>query len=251
MIRPFTVLTMAMAMASGAYLFGVKHRAQVLDDQLASVAQASRLDQQRIRVLQAQWALEIDPHRLTQLAAQFSQLQPMKAAQLVTLAALPGILPDAGAAAPGENPAAPAMPQIAQAAAPDVTADDRVAMLPMPPPEAPDAAPADLVAVPAPRHQVPSPAALRAMLGAKIPAARVASVARRQAPSRLAHSELAENLPPPRPLYTQNAADNAPMGARVMSVSAMPMNTDAQGGSMLGMAADLAPPQPVAQGTGN
>jgi hypothetical protein len=45
------------------------------------------------------------------------------------------------------------------------------------------------------------------------------------------------------------------MGAQVMTVSAVPAAMqdagEAQGGSLLGMAADLAPPQPVAPGTGN
>jgi hypothetical protein len=248
---------MALAALSGAYLFAVKHRAQVLDNQLASVAQASRLDEQRIRVLQAQWAHEIDPNRLTQLAAQFSQLQPMKAAQLVTVAALPGMLPAAGAAAPGENPAAPAMPQIPQDVVPGAVpraVDDRVAMLPMPPPEAPPSAPVALAAPAAPRHGVPSPSALRAMLGSKPPIARVARDGRHVAPSRLAGSELAESLAPRRPIYAPNPA-NGPIGARVMSVSAIPaaapMASDGQGGSMLGMASDLAPPQPVSEGTGN
>jgi hypothetical protein len=253
MIRPFTLITMVMAMVSGAYLFAVKHRAQVLDDQLAAVTQGARLDEQRIRVLQAQWALEIDPNRLTYLASKFSQLQPMKPEQLVTLTALPGMLPPAGSPAPSENPTAP---QIADIPAPQTAApasDALVAMLPMPPPEAPDGA-----AMPAAARGVPSPASLRTMLAGKTAAVRtvrLASVTRRNTASHLAHSEWAANLPPPRPLYTQTAANNAPMGAQVMTVSAVPAAMqdagEAQGGSLLGMAADLAPPQPVAPGTGN
>ena len=50
MIRPFTLLTAMLFALSGAYLFAVKHRAQVLDDEIAATAQATRLDQQRIRV---------------------------------------------------------------------------------------------------------------------------------------------------------------------------------------------------------
>jgi hypothetical protein len=267
MIRPFTFLTMLLAAVSGAYLFAVKHRAQVLDAQLASVTQAARLDQQRIRVLQAQWALEIDPNRLTSLTAKFSRLQPMKPAQLVTLAALPNMLPPAGSAAPGANPVAPAIaPAVADVAqaAPDA-ATAQVAMLPMPPPEAPGAAVPDASSA-MPTHAVPSPAALRAMLSGKpgvARPARVASAARKTSASHLARSEWAENLPPPRPLAppeaaenaTPDAAENAPMGARVMSVSASPMAApppgDAPGGSLLGIATDMAPPQPLGQGAGN
>ena len=100
MIRPFTLITMLLAALSGAYLFAVKHQAQVLDEQIAALSQSARLDAMRIRVLQGQWSLETDPTRLQQLAAQFTSLQPMQPAQLVTLAALVADLPAAGSAAP-------------------------------------------------------------------------------------------------------------------------------------------------------
>jgi hypothetical protein len=103
-IRPFTLITMLLAALSGAYLFAVKHQSQVLDDQIAALSQSSRLDAMRIRVLQGQWSLETDPTRLQQLAAQFTSLQPMRPAQLVTLAALVADLPAAGSAAPASNP---------------------------------------------------------------------------------------------------------------------------------------------------
>ncbi len=112
MIRPITLLSAILFVVSGAYLFLVKHHAQMLDDQIAAVTQATRLDQQRIRVLHAQWALEADPSRLAQLSTQFTALQPMKPSQLVTLASLGSVLPAPGSAAPGPNPldAAPVLP---------------------------------------------------------------------------------------------------------------------------------------------
>src|ERR1700722_1032663 len=118
MIRPVTLIAAAMFALSGAYLFAVKHRAQVLDDQLASVTQATRLDEQRIRVLQAQWALEADPSRLAQLSTEFTNLQPMKPNQLVTLASLGSALPAPGSAVPEQNPAGgvPEMPVTAPGA---------------------------------------------------------------------------------------------------------------------------------------
>ena len=122
MIRPFTLLTAMLFALSGAYLFAVKHRAQVLDDEIAATAQATRLDQQRIRVLQAQWALEVDPSRLAQLSAQFTQLQPMKPAQLVTLGSLSAALPPPGSAVPGQNLAGSAPALIAEAAPVSATA---------------------------------------------------------------------------------------------------------------------------------
>jgi hypothetical protein len=254
MIRPFTLITAMLAAMSGAYLFGVKHRAQVLDDQLAAVAQNSRLDQQRIRVLQAQWALEIDPNRLQQLAGAFTGLQPMKPVQLVTLADLRAMLPPAGSAAPGANPASPAPADIASLPSPaSVDADAAVAdaassgvappagvsLLPMPPPPMP---PRVVLA-----SVTPPPVAARASAHVSAKPRRVAARPVTHDNSSLGDAQFAANLPPPRPLYTPSVA-SPPMGARVVSVSAAPM-ADQNGGSLLGMAADMAPPGP--QGIGN
>jgi hypothetical protein len=236
MIRPFTLITMLLAAGSGAYLFGVKHRAQVLDDQLAAVAQQSRLDDQRIRVLQAQWALEIDPTRLQQLAAQFTALQPMKPAQLVTLASLQEFLPPPGSAGPVVNPVAPAVPDPASGAPSLSPVAQAASVLPLPPPEAP--APPLLASV--------APVATPAQHSVAHLASRVAS----RAATHPAATELAQDVSRPRPLYAPAPVHAAyPMGAQLMSVKA---SSDAPGlssGSMLGMAADLAPPQPL--GTNN
>jgi hypothetical protein len=112
MIRPFTLITALMFLGSGAYLFAIKHRAQVLDEQIAQTVQATRQDQARIQVLQAQWALEADPSRLAQLAAEFTSLTPMQPKQLVSLAQLRAALPAAGSAAPVAAPMVPALPAL-------------------------------------------------------------------------------------------------------------------------------------------
>ena len=67
-------------------------------------AAAIRRDEEAIRVLKAQWALEADPSRIAALAAQFTRLQPMKPGQLVTLASLAQRLPPPGSSAPFGNP---------------------------------------------------------------------------------------------------------------------------------------------------
>jgi hypothetical protein len=220
MIRPFTFITMLLAALSGAYLFAVKHRAQVLDDQIAQIADQSRLDAQRIRVLQAQWALEIDPTRLTQLASQFTTLQPMKPAQLVTLAALRDSLPPPDSQPPGANPAgsAPPLPVVADAAPP-------ANGLPMPPDPAPVAPPVTAV---------------------HLAAAHMA--ARPREAAAIVHHRLGATRQP------VEMAQSLPMGAQVMTVKAVsqpPAPAD-EGGSMLGMAQDMPPPQPLADnGTPN
>jgi hypothetical protein len=263
MIRPFTLITMLLAALSGAYLFAVKHQAQVLDDEIASFGQSARLDAMRIRVLQGQWSLETDPTRLQQLAAQFTNLQPMQPAQLVTLAALRESLPPPGSAAPGSNPELPGQtaPQLPELAQQDASVPGG---LPMPPPPAP---PPELLASVAPAAPVPS----------RVVAHRVSRSA-----LHLANTELAESLPPPRPFYPATPPREAPpryyapvtpreaqpvvqasaigqagpVGAQVMSVKATAMVqqytpaaavSSPDGGSVLGMASNLAPPQPMPQ----
>lgn len=112
-IRPFTFLTGLAFIFSGAYLFVVKHQSQGLEDKMGQLALVSRADEQAVRVLKAQWALEADPSRIASLAAEFTQLKPMQPAQLITLASLAGDLPAPGSAAPYNNPedVVPDMPE--------------------------------------------------------------------------------------------------------------------------------------------
>jgi hypothetical protein len=243
MIRPVTLIAAALFALSGAYLFAVKHRAQVLDDQLASVTQTTRLDEQRIRVLQAQWALEADPSRLAQLSTEFTNLQPMKPNQLVTLASLGSALPAPGSAVPGQNPAGgvPAMPAAAPGAGDAPVAEaarNQVA----------EAAHAQ-VAEAATRNQLVGIAVSRPARMADVEAVLHNLPAAHHA-LRLRHNavthEYAENRPqPPSMLASQVASASLPpprlIGAQVMSVRAVasappvpPMPED--GGSMLGMA---------------
>jgi hypothetical protein len=243
MIRPFTLITMILAGLSGAYLFAVKHRAQTLEDQVAKIAEATRGDAAATVVLQAEWARDIDPSRLKQLAAAFSPLRRLPASLLVTRGLWLGGLPAPGSAPPpGENPAAPAtaaMPALvadnddAQALAPSAAA------LPLPPPAAP--APAATVLA-APRVVVASAHAVarRAM--------RLASRSGATSVSHLARSEWAENLPPARPVDSPSP-EPAAISANALPASASEASDN--GGSMLGMAADLAPAQPLPTGIGN
>jgi hypothetical protein len=239
MIRPFTIIAMLLAAGSGAYLFAVKHRAQVLDDQLAAVAEQSRQDGQRIRVLQAQWALEIDPTRLGHLAAQFTDLQPMKPAQLVTVAALQASLPPVGSAAPGSNPAGDA-PQLNLQPGAGQPVASAAPVLPLPPEPAP--APALLASAASPPPASPQPAS-------PAPPIRTAHAVPRATHSASALHVAETALPRPVPLG-ETVVHTAPMGAQVMSVKAVstPVDSGIATGSLLGMAANMPPPQPLPAG---
>ena len=103
-VRPLTFLTGLAFAFSGAYLFVVKHQSQGLEDRIGQLALTSRADEQAVRVLKAQWALETDPSRIAALAAEFTQLKPMQPSQLITLASLASDLPVPGSAAPYSNP---------------------------------------------------------------------------------------------------------------------------------------------------
>ena len=103
-VRPFTFLAGLLFALSGAYLFVVKHQSQSLEGQLEQSAEHARQDEEAIRVLKAQWALEADPSRIASLAARFTGLQPMKPGQLVTVASLADSLPAPGQPAPFSNP---------------------------------------------------------------------------------------------------------------------------------------------------
>ena len=100
MIRPFTFVTLMLACTSGAYLFVVKHRAASLDTEISGITGKIRSAEQRIRVLQAEWALENDPSKLAALSKQFLTLKPMEPGQMTTLGRLAEILPPPGAGLP-------------------------------------------------------------------------------------------------------------------------------------------------------
>jgi hypothetical protein len=259
MIKPFTLITMLLAAGSGAYLFGVKHRAQTLDDQLASVNKAAQTDAQRITVLQAQWAQETDPTRLTALARQFSTLQPMKPAQLVTVAALRMVLPPAGRPPAGSPPAGsppaaslPAVVPAVPAGPAAVPAPDVVSMAASSAPQAVGSASLQPVlpavsVLPPP----PAPGPVAAPPAAQPRAVRVAAKPVGHSVLRLGQTRAAQNLPPPRPLYAPHPALPTQFAAvrQAAALAATPVSD--MSGSVLGMAADMAPPQPLPQGVGN
>jgi len=266
-IRPFTILTGFAFVLSGAMMFVVKHQSQMLDSQLSDVNEATQQDEQSIRVLQAQWALEADPSRLAALAAQFTGLQPMKPGQLVTMAALGTALPPPGAKPPGANPdnPVPAMPQLAAAVpAPAAAPVQAVAAAPVAvPAAAPVPAPVQTAAVtPVPvapvrtaaMQPVVKPVAAPEHVASVSEIAPVAAPARHHAtPERVAREAPVHHIVPPRhdtgssvyladasgPAPVHATAVSAPMGAPVMAVRAVAAPVPApldNGGSMLGMA---------------
>ncbi len=253
-IRPFTILTGMAFVLSGAMMFVVKHQSQAMDAQLSATNEATTQDEQSIRVLQAQWALEADPSRLAQLATQFTGLQPMKPGQLVTMASLGTSLPAPGAKPPGDNPEdpVPALPQLA-AAVPAAPAAAQAA--PAPVQTAAVVPPAIVPGAVAPAV-APAPAQLAAQESAPAPAAKPVAAPVHFAslapvvPHHHAAAERVATIPMHHvtrhdsgsSVYLADASGPAPargmpMGAQLVPVRAVASPAPSEdGGSLLGMA---------------
>jgi hypothetical protein len=93
MIRPFTCLAFLLACGSGLYLYQSKHRASLLDEQIAQTAKSTDVLREQTRMLSAEWTLLNDPERLRQLANQFLTLQTVSPNQFTSLADLDSRLP--------------------------------------------------------------------------------------------------------------------------------------------------------------
>ena len=139
MIRPLTFLCLLAAFGSGLYLYGEKHRAVLLDRDIAHAIHGTEAARERTGLLRAEWALLNDPGRLQTMAEKYLALKTMAPGQFVQLSDLATRLP-----APAPAPVEPA------------TQDD--ALVVDAPPPAPAAAPdaPAVVAVAAPAH-APAP----------------------------------------------------------------------------------------------
>ncbi len=112
MIRPFTCVCLVLAAGSGLYLYQVKQRAFALDASLRSTFHGIDVARERTRMLRADWALMNDPERLQALASEYLHLQPMQPSQLMTMDQLAAALPP------------PVAPQAAPASAPNGSVPD-------------------------------------------------------------------------------------------------------------------------------
>ena len=122
MTRLGIVFWLVLVLASGFTTFRVKHAVQDLEDEFARVRRQTIVEQQEIRVLNAEWTYLTQPERLAELNKRFLRLATVSTKQLRRgiediplrpLAAAPEPLP----AAANPEPAAPPV-QLARADAP-------------------------------------------------------------------------------------------------------------------------------------
>lgn len=117
MIRPFTCITLVLAACSGLYLYQTKHRAQLMDHEIARTLKAADVAWQRAGVLRAEYTLLNDPSRLADLAGQYlPNLQTTAPGQFSTWADLDKRLPPVGP--PPAPPAPDTAPAVADASPP-------------------------------------------------------------------------------------------------------------------------------------
>ena len=93
MIRPFTCVCMLLAGGAGLYLYQTKHRALLLDREIAHTVNQTDAARERITGLRAEGALLNEPERLAELQAQHLGLRPLAPTQFVALADLAARLP--------------------------------------------------------------------------------------------------------------------------------------------------------------
>ena len=232
MIRPLTFVALLLAGTSGLYLYQTKHRAEVLDQQITHTLRQVAATRERIGLLRAEWALLNEPDRLSQLAGQHLDLQPLQPSRFVAAADLASRIPiPAPPEAPAEAPVATETP-----ASPP---GDVVRVADTTPTQAPAPIPALIVTPPRPTlvaatARVPSPPQPHP--------APSRTAARMHAAYKLASSAA------PEPVVTPRARQ--PLFASVLRTMASPIAAPSLGATEAGLVTARAPTPVVTSALG-
>ena len=90
MRRPTITLVLLFAAAASLGLYQIKYKIQSLNEDLAGIQDAVRIEQDAIHVLEAEWAYLNRPQRLAQLSGRYlSFLRSVSPSQIVSFDALP------------------------------------------------------------------------------------------------------------------------------------------------------------------
>ena len=90
--RYTTVLFLLAAGGISLILFSVKYQVQDLEQELRDLNRAIVADREALHVLRAEWAYLNDPARLSQTAAKYFALEPVRPDQLATFDGLPPLV---------------------------------------------------------------------------------------------------------------------------------------------------------------
>lgn len=111
MIRPVTIICLLLFFGSGLYLYSAKHKALMLDHDIARLVKEAQETRQRAVLLNAEYDLLCAPDRLQALSAQILQLQTTAPAQFTTLADLTPRLDEADRKIRAAQPVTPPAPE--------------------------------------------------------------------------------------------------------------------------------------------
>jgi len=117
MIRPTSLILMALAAAAGGALFQVAFEVSELDDELARLNRDIRTDRDAMHVLRAEWSFLNQPERLEELTRRHLDLLPVTGEQIAGTGAVP-VLPQDELPTTGSNIAGVVTPAAIPAAAP-------------------------------------------------------------------------------------------------------------------------------------
>lgn len=219
MIRPFTCLAFLLACGSGLYLYQSKHRASVLDEQIAQTVKSTEALREQTRMVSAEWTLLNDPERLRQLASQFLTLQTVSPNQFTSLADLDSRLP--APAMPGPPAGASVDAVVAASSGPAQAASDGAGRTGMEEGKPADATPAEATPADATMTEASPPASPKDVSPPNAPKEASPPALRGASPqsARIAMTPAAEQSRP---------ADGKPPVARVASVAAQPRPVPSQ-----------------------
>ena len=203
MIRPITILCLALFLGSGLYLYQSKHRALMLDREISQTMRRADAARQRAGLLQAEYTLLNDPSRLSELTGQLlpglKTTTPQQFASVAELFnRLPPVGPPPAAPAPVEpdvpavepRPSGDPRPEGVRAEAPARPAPTVMAQVITQAPLAPPPGVAQAAARPAAPRAAPPPIIPTPAPGASTPAVRSAA--------QPAPTPIAPPSPPPR-----------------------------------------------------
>ncbi len=123
MMRWSILFWLVVVAGAGGWLYNIKYKVIGLEDQIAAFDREMQADQDAIQILDAEWSHLNSPERLEDLIARHLEMEPVTAADMVTLASLPmadpnragpslgNTTPGAGALSPDAPPLPVLMPE--------------------------------------------------------------------------------------------------------------------------------------------
>ena len=92
MIRPLDILLIGAVVAGAVWTYQTKHEAELSAARIAETKRQIAAENERIRLLEADWAIATSPERMEKLAERFAEqlkLEPLQSHQIIDRQELP------------------------------------------------------------------------------------------------------------------------------------------------------------------